>query len=319
MYSMNDLSQKKLLHHYHSAFFKLFHIPLDWILPDNKTFTVCGQEHCNSLCIKIMGCIEGNKMCNRQTNARMAEARNTRQAVLGSCHAGFYDLVLPIYDHEDYLGALCVGQFRLSKVSDGEIKNIARQLNFMDISPEELKEYHKNTRVFTREELEGLKELLQLIADFICATYGRSKFLASIANSSQVENAEAYIKRHYTRELSITKLARIIGMSPSYLIHQFTRQNGISPMQYLTLYRILQAVDILKNSKLSIAETAFAVGFKNVCNFNRSFRKITGVSPSECRKNPNSVKLDEKMLFKNKIQKKGEKNAAPDPDTQKTL
>lgn len=312
MYSMNDLSQKKLLHHYHSAFFKLFHIPLDWILPDNKTFTVCGQDHCHPLCIKIMGCIEGNKLCNRQTNARMTEARSTRQAVLGCCHAGFYDLILPVYDHGDYLGALCVGQFRLSKVSDREIRKISENLDFLDISPEELKNFHKNTRVFTREELDGLQELLQLIADFICDTYGKSKFLASIANSSQIENAEVYIKRHYTQELSIAKLSRIIGMSPSYLIHQFTRQNGVSPMQYLTIYRVLQAVDLLKNSKLSVAETAFAVGFKNVCNFNRSFRKITGFSPSQCRKNPDLTKIDEKMLFKNKIQEKGKKHAASD-------
>ena len=300
MYPINDLSQKKLLHCYHSAFFKLFHIPLDWILPDNKNFTVCGQDHCNPLCIKIMGSVEGNKLCSRKTNTRMTEVRNTRQAVLDCCHAGFYDLILPIYDNGEYLGALCAGQFRLGKISDRQFREIADKLNFLDISPDELKKYHKNTRVFTREEVDGLTELLRLIADFICDTYGKSKFLASIVNSSQIEKAGAYIKRHYSQELSVGRLARITGMSQSYFIHQFTRQNGVSPMQYLTIYRIIQAVDLLNNSKLSIAETAFTVGFKNVSNFNRAFRKITGVSPSCCRKNPEAARIDEKKFFKRK-------------------
>ena len=146
-------------------------------------------------------------------------------------------------------------------------------------------------KIFTPEETEGLQELLQLIADFICDSYGKSKFLASIASSSQIENAEMYIKRHYTQELTIAKLARMTGMSQSYLIHQFTKQNGISPMQYLTVYRITRAVELLKNSRLSIAEAAFAVGFRNVSSFNRAFRKITGIPPSACRKNPELVKI----------------------------
>lgn len=298
MHPMNDLSQKKLLHRCHSAFFKLFHIPLDWVRPNNSTFTVCGQEHCNPLCVKIMGSIEGNKLCNRQTNLRMTEVRNTRQALLSCCHAGFYDLIVPIYDNGEYLGALCAGQFRLGKLSDRQLREIAGKLDFLDISPDELKKYHQNTRLFTREEVDGMIEFLQLITDFICDTYGKSKFFASLVNSSQIENAEAYIQRHYSLELSVGRLARITGMSPSYFIHQFTRQNGVSPMRYLTIYRIIQAVDLLKHSKLSIAETAFTVGFKNVSNFNRSFRKITGISPSCCRKNPQSVRIDEKNFFK---------------------
>ena len=288
---ITDLSQKKLLHLYHSAFFKLFHIPLDWILPDDRTFTICGQDHCNSLCMKIMGSIEGEKMCKRQSRNSIQQARATGKPVLTRCHAGFYDLILPIFDHGEYLGSLCAGQFRIAQDDADDAEKVAENLNFMTVTTEEIREFHRKTRIFTPEETEGLQELLQLIADFICDSYGKSKFLASIASSSQIENAEMYIKRHYTQELTIAKLARMTGMSQSYLIHQFTKQNGISPMQYLTVYRITRAVELLKNSRLSIAEAAFAVGFRNVSSFNRSFRKITGIPPSACRKNPELVKI----------------------------
>lgn len=296
MGNISDLSKKKLLHLYHSAFFKLFHIPLDWIQPDDKTFSVCGQDHCNPLCFKIMSSVEGNKMCARQTRLRLQETRNTGKALMNRCHAGFYDLVLPIFDHGEYLGALCAGQFRLSKCSEKEVREISEQLAFLNISPEEVAAYHKSTRHFSREEAEGLQELLQLIADFICDSYGKSKFLASITNSSQIEKVESYIKNHYTQELNIDKLARMTGMSTSYMIHQFTRQNGISPMQYLAVYRIVQAVELLRKSKLDIYEIALAVGFKTVCSFNRAFRKITGVTPSFCRRNPCAMVLEKKKF-----------------------
>ena len=44
MMDSSDLAEKKILHLYHSAFYKLFHVPLDWIKPNNKTFTVCGKD-----------------------------------------------------------------------------------------------------------------------------------------------------------------------------------------------------------------------------------------------------------------------------------
>ena len=83
-------------------------------------------------------------------------------------------------------------------------------------------------------------------------------------------------------------------MSASYMIHQFTSENGISPMQYLATYRVVQAIELLRKSKLDVYEIALAVGFRNVCSFNRAFRKITGVTPSFCRRNPEVALLDHK-------------------------
>ena len=40
-----EISDKALLYKYHDAFYKIFHLPLDWIPPDNRTFTVCGKAH----------------------------------------------------------------------------------------------------------------------------------------------------------------------------------------------------------------------------------------------------------------------------------
>ena len=68
MDKFNDLVRKKLLHNYHDAFYKLFRLPLDYIAPDNKTFTICGKAHCNALCARIMESEQGSSCCALQTH-----------------------------------------------------------------------------------------------------------------------------------------------------------------------------------------------------------------------------------------------------------
>ncbi|OQA80664.1 MAG: HTH-type transcriptional activator RhaS [Lentisphaerae bacterium ADurb.Bin242] len=283
MPDLADLSEKKLLYLYHSAFFKLFHIPLDWVKPNNKTFTVCGKEHCHPLCACIMEHAAGARLCEALTAERIQECRKTRRALLTQCHAGLYDLLIPIFDEDDYLGCLCAGQFILRMPSTEEWTVIHRRLSFLAVPEEKLLAFYKNTPVFSEEQIEGLKELLFLIIGYICETYGKSKFLESASHSSKIATAEVYIQKHYTRKLTVGGIARSVGMSESYFLHEFSKQTGSSPIVYLNSYRIARAVELLRGSNLNISEAAFSCGFQSVSHFNRIFRRITGKTPGDFR------------------------------------
>ena len=75
--------------------------------------------------------------------------------------------------------------------------------------------------------------------------------------------------------------AETIGVSEDYLTRVFNRELEISPWDYLSRYRILQAQALLKNTAGSIAEIAHQVGFKDQAYFSRVFSKQVGVSPNE--------------------------------------
>ncbi len=283
MPDLADLSEKKLLHLYHSAFFKLFHIPLDWVKPNNKTFTVCGKEHCHPLCACLMEHEAGVRMCESLTAKRIRECRKTRRALLTECHAGLYDLLIPIFDEDEYLGCLCAGQFILRMPSAEELKVLRKRLSFLSVPEEKLSAFYSGTRIFSEEQIEGLKEMLFLIAGYICETYGKSRFLESVSHSPKIATAEAYIQKHYTRKLTVGGIARSVGMSESYFLHEFSKQTGATPIAYLNSYRIARAVELLRGSNLNISETAFACGFQSVSHFNRIFRRITGKPPGDYR------------------------------------
>lgn len=72
-------------------------------------------------------------------------------------------------------------------------------------------------------------------------------------------------------------------MSESHFTHVFKRYTGTSPYEYLIKYRINHSKFLLKQSVIPIGDIAEAVGFKNVNNYIREFKKLVGTTPLKYR------------------------------------
>lgn len=84
--------------------------------------------------------------------------------------------------------------------------------------------------------------------------------------------------------LSLSAVANAFYMNASYLGQRFHQENGVKFTDYLNLYRIVKACDLLLNSQYLTYEISEAVGFGNINYFHRVFKKITGVGTEEFRK-----------------------------------
>ncbi|KXT74693.1 Transcriptional regulator, AraC family [Streptococcus sp. DD10] len=93
-----------------------------------------------------------------------------------------------------------------------------------------------------------------------------------------------YINAHYQDELTIELLASICGYSPTHFMNFFKKHLGVSCMDYLIHYRLKQAAELLQHSTLSVLEIAAESGFTNLSNFNRQFKKVYQMTPSQYRK-----------------------------------
>ena len=63
----------------------------------------------------------------------------------------------------------------------------------------------------------------------------------------------------------------------------FKKILGVSCMDYLIHYRLRKATELLQHSTLSVLEISSEVGFKNLSNFNRQFKKIYKTTPRKYR------------------------------------
>ncbi|APH03236.1 helix-turn-helix transcriptional regulator [Janibacter sp. FSL W8-0316] len=89
--------------------------------------------------------------------------------------------------------------------------------------------------------------------------------------------------RDYASELDIPSLARVALMSPAHFSRQFTATFGETPHRYLQRRRIERAMTLLRDHDRSVTEVALAVGYDSLGTFSRTFRRVTGRTPSDFR------------------------------------
>ncbi|MFP4522069.1 MAG: helix-turn-helix domain-containing protein [Fibrobacterota bacterium] len=100
-----------------------------------------------------------------------------------------------------------------------------------------------------------------------------------------VVRACEYIEINFSSpKLGREELARYLNVSEPYLSTVFKKNTGKTLTDHINNVRIQKAKEILTSSEMSISEAAFATGYNTIQNFNKTFKKITGKSPSEYRK-----------------------------------
>ena len=98
-----------------------------------------------------------------------------------------------------------------------------------------------------------------------------------------VTETKRYIENHYDKGITIEEIAASLGISRAYLRNVFFEEEGISPQDFLMQVRLKRAKDLLARHDISISESAFSVGYRDVSQFSRMFKKAVGLSPSEYR------------------------------------
>ena len=84
-------------------------------------------------------------------------------------------------------------------------------------------------------------------------------------------------------EWPVERLAKVSGVSDAHFARAFKQAFGLPPHRYLLTRRIERASALLRDTDLAIIEIAFGTGWNSLGTFGRTFRDITGESPSALR------------------------------------
>ena len=103
------------------------------------------------------------------------------------------------------------------------------------------------------------------------------------AEPVEIWKARKFIEQHSDEELSLTKVAKAVNISPNYLSEKFKQVTGVNFVDYVARARIEKACALLEDVDLRISEIGFAVGFQSLSQFNRIFKKLFRKSPTEFR------------------------------------
>lgn len=120
-------------------------------------------------------------------------------------------------------------------------------------------------------------EFVEYISDKIKDQKNRQKV-------SLIQKTIKYIENNYDRDISLNDIAEKVYLTPSYLANLFKEDTGETVMNYLTRIRINEAKNYLENTDKKIYQIAEEVGFNNSKYFSRVFKKRTGYTPGQYRK-----------------------------------
>jgi AraC-like DNA-binding protein len=102
--------------------------------------------------------------------------------------------------------------------------------------------------------------------------------------NSRIQAVLDYIGDNYSSKISNNELMKIACYSKPHLYRVFKAMTGYHPHEFIIKYRINMSKYLLKNTDLTVEETAQRIGFESTSNFISTFRKLEGITPTAFRK-----------------------------------
>lgn len=104
-------------------------------------------------------------------------------------------------------------------------------------------------------------------------------------NKEKINNAIKYIKENYKSDLNMAVVSNSISMNYSLFSLNFKQYTGMNFVNYLKKIRIDEAKKLLEETDEKVIHISQMIGYENEKHFMKIFKSISGVSPSEYRKN----------------------------------
>ena len=98
-------------------------------------------------------------------------------------------------------------------------------------------------------------------------------------------NLEQILRKDLAHQWTVEEMAVLTGMGTTAFTEKVRSFSGFSPLNYLINIRISEAIKMLKRKEASLTDIAYATGFYSSQHFSTTFKKLTGYTPSDFRKN----------------------------------
>lgn len=209
--------------------------------------------------------------CFHCSNYVIKKVIKSKKTVQGICINGIYEYTHPVIINDDVACIIFIGNILNTAEQSEKTKKL---MNTEDMPLSTLQ---------TDFSPQQCKNTCLLIEDYILHLLEKAPANTHSENLL-IENIQNYISANLGFDISIKDIAEIFHYNPNYLGRLFKKETGLSFNQYITLCRINKAKELLINTKQSCIEISNKIGFNNVTYFNSIFKKHTGMTPKEYKK-----------------------------------
>ena len=130
----------------------------------------------------------------------------------------------------------------------------------------------------------SISRLFTLILQNQLYTQNPSQSVGKADRIGQIKAVLEYMEQNYRSSITLEELASVAGMNPRYFCGIFKKITHQTPMDYVAMYRIDHAANLLADTDLSITAISFECGFNECSYFIRTFKKYKHITPYQYRK-----------------------------------
>lgn len=149
--------------------------------------------------------------------------------------------------------------------------------------------FQKMTHLTGFQLLLQLYELLKYLSEDKNYSYSSLMLSNNIYTSDKTDlpvvKTYEYLMKNFKDEISLDKVAENVGFTEAALCRYFKKNTGKTIFECLSEIRIGFASRLLKSTSYPITQIAYESGYSNISHFNHQFKKITGYSPSQYKRN----------------------------------
>ncbi len=194
---------------------------------------------------------------------------------------------ISIFFTPDFMGAgfLSLPESRLlSTLLSESVRGIILEGELKEIITKKVWQVYESSGM---ERLLALVDALELIAvsqdlNFISSPgYHKPKRLV---DGQKINDVFDFMMANFSKEIKLAEIADIAHMSATAFCRYFKHHTRKTYSRFLNEIRVGHACKLLLEDKLSVSEISVDSGFKNISNFNRQFKKITNLTPSDYQK-----------------------------------
>ncbi len=118
----------------------------------------------------------------------------------------------------------------------------------------------------------------------------RQRIKLPVSNDERIQKSVDFMQLNFSRKITLTDIAGTVCLSTRQFSRLFTDKMGVTPFEYLRMYRIISVLPTLSMTKENILDSIYQSGYETVSSFYKDFTQFIGMPPGAFRKNHNLYK-----------------------------
>ncbi len=215
------------------------------------------------------------------------DLRNSREAVRDRkgryyfCHAGLYDIAVPVFIGSNHVATFMGGQILSEPPDEENYFEFQERVREYGFDFDRLRELYFKTPSISKDQLEPIFELIQMFSEHFYEL--GTRLFDNKTGNADFDMIKEYIACNFSSNPSLDEVAEKAGLSPNYFCKWFRDNSGTGYVEYKHRLCLEKAARLLSDSDQDISGIAFESGFTSISSFNRIFRQHYACSPRQYR------------------------------------